>query len=120
VAEVNDDHARPSPLSGLWCFTIGGVGLVALTVALDPITRQEDCPNYGASGNASAFPNPVWDLYLPILALGWMVLIILEQALPLTWRNRSQIDIATRAATAVTLSLVGSCGLLPWLLIMCH
>ncbi|MDQ1656614.1 MAG: hypothetical protein QOD41_1697, partial [Cryptosporangiaceae bacterium] len=33
---------------------------------------------------------------------------------------RSRIDIATRAATVVILSLVGSCGLLPWLMIVCH
>jgi hypothetical protein len=117
---VNDDHARPPPLSGLWSFIVGGVGLVALTVGLDPITRPEDCPNYGGNGNASAFSNPVWDLYLPILALGWVVLVVLEQALPVTRRNRSRIDIATRAATVVILSLVGSCGLLPWLMIVCH
>lgn len=117
---MNDDHARPSALRGLWSFVVGGAGLVALTVALGPITRPEDCPNYGGNGNASAFSNPAWDLYLPILALGWVVLIVLEQALPVTWRDRSRTDIATRAATVVILSLVGSCGFLPWLLTVCH
>jgi hypothetical protein len=117
---VNDDQARPSPLSGLWSFVIGGIGLVILTVALDPVTRQQDCPNYGGSGNASAFSNPAWEFYLPVLALAWVALILLEQALPFTWRYRSGINMATRAATAVTLSIVASCGLIQQLLLMCH
>lgn len=90
---------------------------MALVVALDPITRPEDCPNQ--TGNASVFSNPAWDLYLPMMALGWVVLIIVEQALPLTRRNRSRIAIAARAATAVVLSLVGSCCVLPLIMVGC-
>lgn len=99
---------------------VGGIGLVALIVALNPITRQEDCPNYHAAGNASAFANPVWDLYLPLMALGWLVLIILEQALPSTWRHRTRIDIVTRAVSALGLAIVASCCLIPWFLLVCH
>ena len=117
---MNDDPGRPAPLSGLWTFLIGGIGLAALTVTLDPITRREDCPNFGGNGNASAFADPAWDLYLPVLALSWVVLIVVEQLLPLTWRNRSRSSVAARAASTIGLSLVGSCCLLPSLMIICH
>lgn len=117
---MDDDRGRPSPLSGLWAFVVGGIGLIALTVALNPITRPEDCPNYNAGGNASAFSNSAWDLYLPLMALGWLALIVVEQLLPSTRRHRDRVDIVTRAMTALGLALIASCCLLPWLLIVCH
>jgi len=49
-----------------------------------------------------------------------VVLIIVEQLLPLTWRHRGRSSIATRAASAIGLALVGSCCLLPSIMIVCH
>jgi hypothetical protein len=111
---VIDEAARPSRLSGLWTLLIGGLLIGLLLVLLDPVLRQEDCPNFGASGNASAFSNPSWDLYLPLLTAGWVVLVIVEQVLPVTRRQRSRTEYGFRAAVAVGLALVGACcGVLP-------
>lgn len=102
---------RPFPLGGLWACLVGGVLVTSLLVVLDPITRQQDCPNYGASGNASVFANSIWDLYFPLALFGWVALVIVEQALPTTWRHRSRLDLLLRGATAVGVSLIASCAL---------
>ncbi|MEV6370844.1 hypothetical protein AB0L86_28545 [Micromonospora musae] len=115
------DHTpRRSRLSGLWACFVGGALLALLLAILDPITRREDCPNYGGNGNASSYANPAWDLYLPLLLLGWMVLIVVEQALPITRRNRDRFDVATRAAAAVGISLVSSCCFILPIQIVCR
>lgn len=113
-----DDHRRPSPLRGLWSFSVGGLILAGLVVALDPATRLEECPNYGGNGNASAFGNPLWDLCLPVLALGWIVAIVAEQFLPVT--RRGAADTVVRGVGAVGIAVVVSCCGLGRLLIMCH
>ncbi|MET7399422.1 hypothetical protein ABZS66_38665 [Dactylosporangium sp. NPDC005572] len=125
-----DDPARPSRLSGLWAFAVGGLLLVVLLVILHPATSQKDCSNYGANGNASAFSNPNgnasafskldWDIYLPLVTVGWLVLVIMEQVLPVTWRNRGRVDGAVRATAAIGLSTVGLCCFVLPLEVVCR
>ncbi|MEV0611288.1 hypothetical protein AB0I61_33570 [Polymorphospora rubra] len=115
-----DDRARPPLLAGFWSFVVGGPVLAAVIVALNPITSQEDCPNYGASGNASAFADPVWDLYLPLMALVWITFVFVEQILPVTRRHRSRSVRAARAVAALVLAVVGSCCLVVPLGIVCR
>ncbi|WP_230688908.1 hypothetical protein ACN26Y_07130 [Micromonospora sp. WMMD558] len=117
---MDDDRVRPSLLAGFWSFLAGGLVLVAVIVALDPITRREECPNYGAAGNASAFADPVWDLYLPLMAIAWISFVAVEQTLPVTRRHRSRAAWAARAAAALVLAVVGSCCLVVPLGIVCH
>lgn len=117
---VDDDRVRPSLLAGFWSFMVGGLVLGAVIVALNPITHQKDCPNYGASGNASAFTDPVWDLYLPMMALAWITIVAMEQTLPVTRRHRSWAAWAARAAAALVLAVVGSCCLVVPLGIVCR
>ncbi|BCJ69272.1 hypothetical protein [Polymorphospora rubra] len=111
---------RPKLLAGFWSFVVGGPALVAVIVALNPITSQEDCPNYGASGNASAFADPVWDLYLPLMALVWITFVAVEQILPVTRRHRTRAAWAVRAVAALVLAVVGSCCLVVPLGIVCR
>ena len=120
MARVKDDHGRPSPLSGLWSAVVGGLLLVLLLVVLDPITRFEDCPNYGGNGNASSFSNPAWDLYLPLLTLCWVVLVIVEQALPVTWRHRSRLAGWVRAAVAGAGVTITSCCVVGSIVTVCR
>lgn len=87
-------------------------------MALDPVTVVEDCPNYGANGNASAFPDRKWDLYLPVLALGWITATIAEQFLPFVRRGPG--DSIARATAAISIAVFASCCGIGRLLIMCH
>ena len=102
---VGDDRARPWPLAGFWSLVLGGIVLGAVIVALHPITSQEHCPNYGAAGNASAFADPVWDAYLPLMALAWIALVAAEQALPFARHHPGR---AARAAAALSVAVVAS------------
>ncbi|MFY1693201.1 hypothetical protein [Plantactinospora sp. WMMB782] len=93
---------------------------MVLLLVLDPITRYEDCPNYGGNGNASSFDNPAWDLLFPLVLLGWLAMVVVEQTLPVTRRHRGGADVAVRAASAVTLSVLGSCCLFLNVATTCH
>ncbi|MFF5076022.1 hypothetical protein ACFY36_03150 [Actinoplanes sp. NPDC000266] len=94
--------------------------LVVLTVVLQPITDVRDCRNYRASGNASAFPNEIWDLYYPVLLLFWLWVVIVEQLLPVTWNGRRTILVVARAFLAVLACLAASCGVGIKILGLCH
>ena len=111
---------RPSRFSGLRAFLIGGAVIGVLLLVLDPVMRQQDCPNYGANGNASAFRDPMWELYLPALTFVWWVVVIVEQMLPVTQRGRSGAGNAVRALAAVILSTVVMCCVVFPLLVVCH
>ncbi|WP_432968660.1 hypothetical protein [Dactylosporangium sp. CA-233914] len=115
-----DDTPRPSRLSGCWACLVGGAVIASLLLFLDPILRQGDCPNAGANGNASAFANSDWDFYLPLVMIGWVLLVLVEQALPVTWRQRNRFDVAVRAASALALSLSSSCCLFLQLATVCR
>ncbi|MET8153592.1 hypothetical protein ACIBSW_06235 [Actinoplanes sp. NPDC049668] len=91
-----------------------------LTVALRPATDVRDCPNYGGSGNASAFSNEAWDLVYPLLLLGWLFAVVVEQLLPVTWNGREAGLTVVRALLAVTIALIVSCGAGIKLLALCH
>lgn len=126
--ETNDQQ-RPHPLRGFWALLAGGLAIVTVIVVLDPVTgvvldpvtRQEDCSNYHAGGNASAFDDPVRDLDLAAMGLGWITLTTLEQFLPATHRGGSGwIGAVTRATIAIGLSVAGGCCLIGRLVIMCH
>jgi hypothetical protein len=117
---VVEDSAHPSRFGGLWAFIVGGGLIAALLVFLDPVTRQQDCPNYGGNGNASAFTDANWDLYLPLVMIVWIVLVIGEQVLPATWRGRTRLNVAVRAGAAVMLSLSTSCCVILPLEAICH
>ncbi|WBB79621.1 hypothetical protein O7606_26335 [Micromonospora sp. WMMD882] len=114
---MNDDRGRPPFLAGFWSLVVGGLALVVVISALEPIVQQRDCPNYGGSGNASAFADPAWDLYLPLLAFGWVSAVAVEQILPVTRRHRAW---AVRAATALVLVVVGACCLVVSLGTVCR
>ncbi|GAA0797706.1 hypothetical protein [Spirilliplanes yamanashiensis] len=102
---------RPTRLGGLHALLVGGTLLALLLGWLDPVTDQRDCPNWGASGNASAFADPRWDLGLPLLSLGWILAVAAEQALPATWQHRTGVAVATRATLAVTAAILAACCL---------
>ncbi|GAB1640569.1 hypothetical protein [Krasilnikovia sp. MM14-A1259] len=113
--------AKPrSPLAGFWALLVGGALLTMLTVALHPATDVRDCPNYGGSGNASAFPDGIWDLYYPLLLLVWLLAVVMEQLLPVTWNGRKAGLIIARALLAVLVALTASCGAVFTLLTLCH
>ena len=112
--------SRPTPLGGFWAFLLGGLVLVAAVVYAHPIVDPSDCPNAGAAGNASAFADPSWDLRLPMLVLGWLALVVVEQALPTTWRHRPGWAVAARAALAISVVFAASCLLLVPLETVCR
>ncbi|PZV92672.1 hypothetical protein SAMN05443287_108189 [Micromonospora phaseoli] len=111
---------RSSWLSGFWTCLVGGAVIATLLMVLDPIMRYEECPNYGGNGNASAFDNPAWEFWFPIVLLGWLVLVVLEQTLPVTRRHRSGAEVAVRAASAFTLSVLISCCLFLNVAVVCR
>ncbi|MET8834412.1 hypothetical protein ABZV78_10905 [Micromonospora sp. NPDC004540] len=115
-----EDRQRASRLSGFWVCLVGGAFFASLLAVLRPITRFEDCPNYGGNGNASAFGNPAWDFYLTLLLFGWVFLVVLEQTLSVTRRGRGGADVAFRAAGAIALATVASCGLFANVVVLCH
>lgn len=89
-------------------------------MALQPITDVRDCPNYGASGNASAFPDEIWDLYYPLLLAGWLIAVVTEQLLPPTWNGRTALPIIARALLAITIAVIIACYAGFKLLLLCH
>ncbi|WP_262284982.1 hypothetical protein [Micromonospora sp. MA102] len=115
-----EDRKPPSRLSGFRVCLLGGAFFVALLAVLQPITRFEDCPNYGGNGNASVFANPAWDFYLTLLLPGWVFLVVLEQTLSVTRRGRGGVDVALRAAGAILLTTVASCCLFVNVAVLCH
>ncbi|ROP28862.1 hypothetical protein [Couchioplanes caeruleus] len=106
--------------SGLWALFTGGAVLALLLVILQPATTPAECPNYGAAGNASPFKDAAWDMWFPLLALGWVVLVLIEQVLPRTRRHRGGASGAARAAGVVMASVAGSCCLVGPFLVMCR
>jgi hypothetical protein len=112
VGLVINRVARPSALSGLWVLVVGGAAIVLLLLFLDPIVSTTNCLNHGGNGHAGACAEPDWDFLLMLLLPGWILLVVVEQVLPVTWRHRSRLAASTRALTAVVLALIGSCFLL--------
>jgi hypothetical protein len=117
---VDSAVSRPTPLGGFWALLLGGLALAAAMVYAHPIVDPSRCPNAGAAGNASAFADPVWDLRLPLLVLGWIVLVALEQASPTTWRHRNGSVVALRAAFAVSVVIAASCAVVVPLETVCR
>ncbi|WP_328475589.1 hypothetical protein OHA21_19705 [Actinoplanes sp. NBC_00393] len=115
-----EHQQRPSRLGGFWGFLVGGAAVALLLVVLQPVTDPKDCPNYGAAGNASVFANSAWDFYLPLVLLGWLVLVVAEQAHPAAWWGRTRTAVAGRAVAAVSLTLVAACCLGATLLATCR
>ena len=111
---------RRAPLAGFWALLVGGALLAVLTVALRPITDVRDCSNYGGSGNASAFPDEIWDLYYPLVLLGWLSAVVVEQLLPVTWNGRRTGAIVARGLLAVAITVTASCCAGVQLLSLCH
>ncbi|GIF05187.1 hypothetical protein [Actinoplanes siamensis] len=113
--------AKPrAPLAGFRALLVGAVLLTVLTVALRPATDVRDCPNYGGNGNASAFPDESWDLFYPLLLLAWLLTVVVEQLLPVTWNGRGAGLIVARGLLAVTVALTASCCAGLKLLLLCH
>lgn len=111
---------RRSPLAGFWALLVGGVLLSVLTLALQPATDVRGCSNYGGNGNGSAFSDEIWDLNYPLLLLVWLLAVLVEQLLPVTWNGRKAGPIVARAVLAITLALTASCGAGVKLLLLCH
>ena len=112
--------SRPTPLGGFWALLLGGLALTATLIVTHPILDPSRCPNAGGAGNASAFTDPSWDVRLPVLALGWIVLVAAEQAFPTSWRHRESPAVALRAAVAISLAIAASCFALVPLLTVCR
>ncbi|MFI5934054.1 hypothetical protein [Actinoplanes sp. NPDC051494] len=115
-----DKAPRSSVLSGFWSVLAGAVFLAGLLIWLHPVVDPGECPNLGGNGNASAFADPVWDSYLPVLALGWVILVLAEQALPVTWRGRGGAEVAVRGGTAVLGTITLCCCVLVPFLTVCR
>ena len=111
---------RPAPLGGFWALLTGGLVLLGVLAYAHPILDPSRCPNAGAAGNGSAFADPSWDLRLPVLVLGWLALVAVEQALPTTWRHRTAAAVTARAATALSLVVAASCVLVVPLETVCR
>ncbi|MFI1994452.1 hypothetical protein [Actinoplanes sp. NPDC020271] len=111
---------RRSALAGFWALLCGGVLMTVLTVALQPATDVRGCSNYGGNGNGTAFSDGIWDLIYPLLLLGWLAAVIVEQLLPVTWNGRKAGSIIVRAVLAVATVVVISCGAELNLLALCH
>ncbi|GAB3864071.1 hypothetical protein GCM10029963_73850 [Micromonospora andamanensis] len=110
---------RRSPLAGFWALLVGGVLLTTLTVVLQPATDVRGCSNYGGNGNGTAFSDGIWDLYY-LLLLVWLLAVVVEQLLPITWNGRGAGLIVVRAFLAVMLVLIACCGVEIKLLALCH
>ena len=106
--------------SGFWALLTGGAAIAVLLAVLDPITRPQDCANYGGNGNASVFDNPDWDLWFSLILVCWLAAIVVEQALPVTRRHRGGVEVAARALGAITLAIVSSCYLFLRVAVLCH
>ena len=111
------ERRRLSVVDGFWAFIVGGTAITSTLLALDPVTRLEDCPN--SAGNASAFDNPNWDGYLVLAVIVWFSAVFIEVGLLATSRRRRAVDVALRATCVLTLTILISCQCLG-LLIVCH
>jgi hypothetical protein len=111
---------RRHPLAGCWALLVGGGLLAVLTLALRPAVEFEDCPNYGGSGNASAFGDGIWDLVYLFLLFTWMAAVVTEQVLPITWRGRHAGLTIVRALLAVLAVVIVACGVEIKILALCH
>ncbi|GIE33757.1 hypothetical protein Ait01nite_068020 [Actinoplanes italicus] len=65
----------------------GGALLLVLTVALQPALDTTGCSNYGGNGNGTAFSDGIWDLIYPGLLFSWMLAVLVEQFVPVTWKR---------------------------------
>ncbi|WP_307797991.1 hypothetical protein [Actinoplanes flavus] len=114
------EERKPSPLSGFRMLIGGVAGFIVLLLILNPGYRQEDCSNYGGNGNGTLFDDERWDLFFLVAPLFWILLIIVEQALPWTWRGRSGWEVTARGFGAVLLAVLLYCTLFMRLLVLCH
>jgi hypothetical protein len=114
------DRSRPTPLGGFWSLLAGGLALAATLLYAHPTVDPAHCPNAGAAGNASAFTDPAWDLRLPLLVLGWLLLTALEQVFPTSWRHRTGSEVAVRATLALAAVVAASCLLVVPLETVCR
>ncbi|MEV0902465.1 hypothetical protein [Actinoplanes sp. NPDC049802] len=115
-----EDNRRPSPLSGFRVLLGGAAGFIALLLILSPGHQQEDCSNYGGNGNGTLFDDERWDLFFLVAPLFWIMLIVVEQLLPWTWRGRSGWAVTARGLGAVLIAVLLSCTLMLRLLVLCH
>ncbi|MFI5910498.1 hypothetical protein [Dactylosporangium sp. NPDC051541] len=111
------ERRRLSVVDGFWAFIVGGIAIASTLRVLDPVTRQQDCPN--STGNASAFDNPDWDGYLVLAVIVWFSAVFLELGLLATSGRRRAVDIALRATCVLTMTVLISCQCLG-LLLVCH
>ncbi|MEU4218895.1 hypothetical protein [Actinoplanes sp. NPDC026623] len=109
-----------SPLAGFWALLVGGAALTILTLTLQPATDVRGCSNYGGNGNGTVFSNEIWDLLYPMLLLVWLLAVIVEQLLPVTWNGRKASLIIPRALLAIMVVLTASCYTEITLLALCH
>ncbi|GLW29397.1 hypothetical protein [Actinoplanes regularis] len=109
-----------SPLAGFWALLVGGALLTVLTVALQPATDVRGCSNYGGNGNGTAFDDDSWDLLYHLLLLAWLLAVVVEQLLPVTWNGRKAGPIVARALLALMTAVAASCYVGFKLLLLCH
>jgi hypothetical protein len=85
-----------------------------------PDHRPARLPELGGAGNASAFRDERWDLYLPLLCAAWIAAVLIEQFLPPARRGPEGLSRGVRALAAALVTVTASCcGVLP-LTLICH
>jgi hypothetical protein len=107
-------------LAGFRALLFGGALLLILTVVLQPALDRRGCSNYGGNGNGTAFSDGIWDLIYPSLLFSWILSVLVEQFLPVTWNGRKAIVIIARALLALAAVVIVSCGAAFKLLLLCR
>ncbi|MFI7209956.1 hypothetical protein [Micromonospora maritima] len=118
--ESDGGGRRPAWAGGFRALVGGGIAVAVALVILAPVLDPRDCPNYGGSGNASAFGDDRFDVGFLLMLLVWLAAVLVEQALPVAWRGRGAGEVALRAVAAVLLALTVACCLAARLLTVCH
>ena len=124
---VNRAADPPPRLSGLWMCLTGTLLFALVYGLLEPVYHWSRfvrsvraCPNYGANGNYSVFGDSGLDLLLLLFGLIWLLLVVGEQAVPISWRNRHPVNFLLRAAAAIAFSAAVVLFLPFQLAVVCH
>lgn len=88
-------------LRGIKAALFGWV-LLAITLGLLQLTHGWTKALTGGSCDGGSFSGSPWETILPSAAMVWLVVLVVEQALPETWRKRDLNVFFTRAVGSLT------------------